>query len=143
MPPTNVKISAQQIRAYLEQFWSDDNKEFMVFPGMVYLSHPTEYGTLYSKQELKNISDVCREYQIPLFLDGARLGYGLASPESDLTLPLIAEYCDVFYIGGTKVGALLGEAIVFTKNNVPDLIPYSLTNYISRLVNTLSRWQCD
>lgn len=120
LTPTNGKISAQQIRAYLEQFWSDDNKEFMVFPGMVYLSHPTEYGTLYSKQELKNISDVCREYQIPLFLDGARLGYGLASPESDLTLPLIAEYCDVFYIGGTKVGALLGEAIVFTKNNVPE-----------------------
>lgn len=120
LTPTNGKISAQQIRAYLEQFWSDDNKEFMVFPGMVYLSHPTEYGTLYSKQELKNISDVCREYQIPLFLDGARLGYGLASPESNLTLPLIAEYCDVFYIGGTKVGALLGEAIVFTKNNVPE-----------------------
>lgn len=79
------------------------------------MSHPTEYGTLYSKEELKAISEVCREYKIPLFMDGARLGYGLASPESDLTLPLIAEYCDVFYIGGTKVGAFLGEAIVFTK----------------------------
>lgn len=84
------------------------------------MSHPTEYGTLYSKEELKAISEVCREYKIPLFMDGARLGYGLASPESDLTLPLIAEYCDVFYIGGTKVGAFLGEAIVFTKNNLPE-----------------------
>ena len=69
----------------------------------------TEYGTLYSKEELKGISEVCREYSIPLFMDGARLGYGLASPESDLTLPLIAEYCDVFYIGGTKVGAFWGK----------------------------------
>ena len=120
LPQNNGKISALQIRSYLEQFWSDENREFMVFPGMVYLSHPTEYGTLYSKEELKGISEVCREYSIPLFMDGARLGYGLASPESDLPLPLIAEYCDVFYIGGTKVGAFLGEAIVFTKNNLPD-----------------------
>lgn len=120
LPQTDGKISAAQIRALLESFWGDDNREFMVFPGMVYLSHPTEYGTLYSKDELAAISGVCREYNIPLFLDGARLGYGLASPASDLTLPLIAEYCDVFYIGGTKVGALLGEAIVFTKNNLPE-----------------------
>ncbi|AXG38991.1 low specificity L-threonine aldolase [Enterococcus gilvus] len=120
LPQTDGKISAAQIRALLENFWRDDNREFMVFPGMVYLSHPTEYGTLYSKDELAAISGVCREYNIPLFLDGARLGYGLASPASDLTLPLIAEYCDVFYIGGTKVGALLGEAIVFTKNNLPE-----------------------
>ena len=120
LPQTDGKISAAQIRALLESFWGDDNREFMVFPGMVYLSHPTEYGTLYSKDELAAISGVCRAYNIPLFLDGARLGYGLASPASDLTLPLIAEYCDVFYIGGTKVGALLGEAIVFTKNNLPE-----------------------
>ncbi|MGH1845372.1 beta-eliminating lyase-related protein [Enterococcus gilvus] len=120
LPQTDGKISAAQIRTLLENFWRDDNREFMVFPGMVYLSHPTEYGTLYSKDELAAISGVCREYNIPLFLDGARLGYGLASPASDLTLPLIAEYCDVFYIGGTKVGALLGEAIVFTKNNLPE-----------------------
>lgn len=120
LPQTNGKISAGQIREYLEQFWADDNREFMVFPGMVYLSHPTEYGTLYSQTELKLISEVCQQYKIPLFLDGARLGYGLASPESDLSLPQIAEYCDIFYIGGTKVGALLGEAIVFTKKNTPD-----------------------
>lgn len=120
LPQKQGKITADQIRDYLTTFWADANHEFMVFPGMVYLSHPTEYGTLYTKDELKNISEVCRQYQIPLFLDGARLGYGLASPETDVTLPMIAEYCDVFYIGGTKVGAFLGEAIVFTKNNRPE-----------------------
>ena len=92
----------------------------MVYPGMVYLSHPTEYGTLYSKEELTAISRICRNYRIPLFLDGARLGYGLMSRQSDLTLPDIARLCDVFYIGGTKVGALCGEAVVFTKGNRPE-----------------------
>ena len=91
----------------------------MVFPGMVYISHPTEYGTLYSKQELSDLSAVCREFEIPLYLDGARLGYGVMSKTTDVTLPMIAEYCDVFYIGGTKVGALCGEAVVFTKHNMP------------------------
>ena len=86
----------------------------MVIPGMVYISHPTEYGTLYTKKELEEISAVCREYKIPLFLDGARLGYGLAA-ETDVTLPDIARLTDVFYIGGTKVGAFCGEAVVFTK----------------------------
>ena len=86
---------------------------------MVYISHPTEYGTLYSKKELEELSGVCRKYKIPLYMDGARLGYGLMSKETDVTLPMIAEYCDVFYIGGTKVGALCGEAVVFTKNNMP------------------------
>ncbi len=74
-------------------------------------SHPTEYGTLYTKAELTALSEVCREYRIPLFLDGARLGYGLMSKESDMALPDIAALCDVFYIGGTKVGALCGEAV--------------------------------
>jgi threonine aldolase len=91
----------------------------MVFPGMVYISHPTEYGTIYSKAELEALAEVCTEYALPLFLDGARLGYGLASRESDLTLPDIARLTDVFYIGGTKVGALCGEAVVFTKGNTP------------------------
>ena len=86
----------------------------MVFPGMVYVSYPTEYGTLYSKQELLDIKAVCKEYNIPLYLDGARLGYGLMSYESDVTLRDIASICDVFYIGGTKVGALFGEAVVIT-----------------------------
>ena len=91
----------------------------MVFPGMVYISHPTEYGTLYTKGELTALSEVCKEYDLPLYLDGARLGYGLVSPGTDVTLPDIARLCDVFYIGGTKVGALCGEAVVFTKGNMP------------------------
>ena len=86
---------------------------------MVYLSFPTEYGTLYSKDELTAISDVCRKYELPLYIDGARLGYGLASHQNDVTLEELARLCDVFYIGGTKVGALCGEAVVFTKNNAP------------------------
>ena len=91
----------------------------MVFPGMVYISHPTEYGTLYTKDELENISKVCNEYKIPLYLDGARLGYGVMAKDTDVDIPTIAKYCDIFYIGGTKVGALCGEAIVFTKGNMP------------------------
>lgn len=113
------KINGEELEKYLKSFWQDDNHEHMVFPGMVYISHPTEYGTLYSKNELKSISEICRKYKIPLYLDGARLGYGIMSNNTDVTLPLIAEYCDVFYIGGTKVGALCGEAVVFTKDNMP------------------------
>lgn len=113
------KIDAKELRRFLENFYADRNHEHMVYPGMVYISYPTEYGTLYSKQELTEISKLCRDYKIPLFLDGARLGYGLASREADLTLPEIAALCDVFYIGGTKVGALCGEAVVFTKRNTP------------------------
>ena len=113
------KLEAPVIKQFLEQFYQDENHEHMVFPGMVYVSYPTEYGTLYTKKELTEISKVCNEYQIPLFLDGARLGYGLMSKEADLSLEDIARLCDVFYIGGTKVGALCGEAVVFTKNNMP------------------------
>ena len=113
------KIDAKELRRFLDDFYADRNHEHMVYPGMVYISYPTEYGTLYSKQELTEISKLCRDYKIPLFLDGARLGYGLASREADLTLPEIAALCDVFYIGGTKVGALCGEAVVFTKRNTP------------------------
>ena len=91
----------------------------MVFPGMVYISQPTEYGTLYSKAELNAIYALCKEYKIPLYIDGARLGYALASTENDVSLPELAQLCDAFYIGGTKVGALCGEALVFTKNNTP------------------------
>ena len=86
---------------------------------MVYISHPTEYGTLYTKGELAELSAVCSEYRIPLYLDGARLGYALAAAGTDVTLQDVAEYCDVFYIGGTKVGALCGEAVVFPKENTP------------------------
>lgn len=115
----NGKISADCLKAYIETFYGDENHEHMVFPGMVYISHPTEYGTLYNKKELMQLSEVCREYGIPLYLDGARLGYGLMSSETDVTLSDIASLCDVFYIGGTKVGALCGEAVVFTKENTP------------------------
>ena len=108
------KISAKALTELLERFYGDDNHEHMVFPGAVYISHPTEYGTLYTKKELTDISKVCKQYQIPLFLDGARLGYGLMSRRTDVTIKDIAENVDVFYIGGTKVGALFGEAVVFT-----------------------------
>jgi threonine aldolase len=115
IPSHEGKMAAAELRQYLQDFYADGNCEHMVQPGMVYLSWPTEYGTLYSKAELTAIAAVCREYKLPLFCDGARLGYGLASPESDLTLSDLASLCDVFYIGGTKVGALLGEAVVFPK----------------------------
>lgn len=119
VPSYEGKISPKEVNTYLETFYSDFKREHMVFPGMVYISHPTEYGTLYSKEELKNLSDVCKEHNIPLFMDGARLGYGLMSNETDVTIEDIANYCDIFYIGGTKIGALCGEAIVFTNNNEP------------------------
>lgn len=118
--PDNGKILPERLRAYLESFYADETHEHMVFPGMVYISHPTEYGTLYTKAELEELSSICRQYAMPLFLDGARLGYGLMSHETDVTLPDIARICDVFYIGGTKVGALCGEAVVFTKENRPE-----------------------
>ncbi len=119
IPQKEGKIESEQLLNYLQTFYADDSHDHMVFPGMVYISHPTEYGTLYTKKELEEISAVCRRYHMPLYLDGARLGYGLMSKNTDVTLQDIAQYCDVFYIGGTKVGALCGEAVVFTKNNTP------------------------
>lgn len=119
IPQKEGKIEAAVLRKYIADYYADENYEHMVFPGMVYISHPTEYGTLYSKKELQEIAEVCHSYRIPLFVDGARLGYGLMSHGTDVTLPELAEICDVFYIGGTKVGALCGEAVVFTKHNRP------------------------
>lgn len=119
LPQQNGKMNAQDLQNWLETFYADEAHEHMVYPGMVYLSYPTEYGTLYTKQELTDIKAVCTEYHMPLFVDGARLGYGLMSRSSDLTLPELAQLADVFYIGGTKVGALCGEAVVFTKHNKP------------------------
>ena len=113
VPGQNGKIDGKELRKYLQGFYQDENHEHMVFPGMVYLSHPTEFGTLYTKEELRQISEVCREYEIPLYLDGARLGYGLMSRGTDVSLSDVAEFCDAFYVGGTKVGALCGEAVVF------------------------------
>ncbi len=119
LPAREGKISAADLKDFVATFYADENHEHMVFPGMVYISYPTEYGTLYSKKELEDIYLVCKEYEMPLFIDGARLGYGLMSRGCDLTLKELAKLCDVFYIGGTKVGALCGEAVVFTKNNTP------------------------
>lgn len=119
LPENLGKMSAQDLSQLLQVFYSDENHEHMVFPGMVYLSFPTEYGTLYTKDELLAIKAICQTYQIPLFIDGARLGYGLKAADCDLTLPELAQLADVFYIGGTKVGALCGEAVVFTKGNTP------------------------
>ena len=119
LPHHEGKIEAAELQELACNFWQDDNHEHMVFPGMVYISHPTEYGTLYSKQELEAIAQVCREFKMSLYLDGARLAYGLTAPGADVTLPDIARICDVFYIGGTKCGAFLGEAVVFTKGNMP------------------------
>ena len=106
------KITAAAIEHYLRDFYADGNYEHMVHPGMVYISQPTEYGTLYTKQEITAISTVCRKYRIPLYVDGARLAYALACKENDVTLANLAEFCDAFYIGGTKCGALFGEAVV-------------------------------
>ncbi len=113
LPSSDGKISAEQVREFVKRFYDDGNHTHMVFPGMVYISHPTEFGTLYSLAELTALSAVCHEYHLPLFLDGARLGYGLAASK-DLTLQDVARLCDVFYIGGTKVGLLCGEAVVFS-----------------------------
>ena len=123
LPQHEGKIDPAELEAWIKSFYADESHEHMVFPGMVYISHPTEYGTLYSKAELENLSQVCRRYALPLFLDGARLGYGLMSRETDLRLEDIARLCDVFYIGGTKVGALCGEALVFTHKNAPEHFP--------------------
>ena len=116
---TDGKLSAETVREYVETFYADGNYTHMVFPGAVYISHPTEYGTLYTKAELAALHEVCAAYRIPLFLDGARLGYGLAATGTDVTLRDIAALTDVFYIGGTKVGALCGEAVVFPHGGMP------------------------
>ena len=115
LPHHDGKIAPSELRAFMDDFYSDPNHEHMVFPGMVYISHPTEYGTLYTLSELSAISEICHENNIPLFLDGARLAAGLAADGAELSLPDIARLCDVFYIGGTKCGALCGEALVFPK----------------------------
>ena len=114
LPSVNGKITAEQVAEYCEEHIHNPAFEHIVQPGMVYISIPTEYGTMYSKDELTALSAVCHQYDLPLYVDGARLAYGLAAEGNDLTLPDLAELCDVFYIGGTKVGALFGEAVVIT-----------------------------
>lgn len=113
------KLSAETIQDYMNQFLEDDTKTHQPQAKMVYVSYPTEYGTLYSAEELSAIRNVCDKYGLYLYLDGARLGYGLASKESDIDFLFLAKTCDVFYIGGTKVGALFGEAAVFNPAITP------------------------
>ena len=124
VPSADGKLTALDVRRVWEAHWQDETREHMVQPGMVYLSQPTEYGTLYSKKELAAISALCREKRLPLYIDGARLAYALACSENDVTLRDLAALCDIFYIGGTKCGALLGEAIVIPQ---PGLIPHFFT----------------
>ena len=120
LPQHDGKLDAAEVRALCEAYWADENREHIVAPGAVYISHPTEYGTVYSLAELEALSQVCRDFGMRLFMDGARLGYGLAVAGADVTLPDIARLCDAFYIGGTKVGALCGEAVVFTRPGLDD-----------------------
>ncbi len=112
LPSADGRITAGQVRRLCEEHRGDANREHLVQPGMVYISYPTENGTIYTRAELESLYETCREYSLPLFIDGARLGYGLAAEGSGLTLADMAALCDVFYIGGTKVGALFGEAVV-------------------------------
>ncbi len=122
LPAVDGKLTAESVDRYVTAFYADEVNSHMVRPAMVYISHPSERGTIYSLKELTALSDVCRRHSMPLYLDGARLGYGLMSYDTDVTLADIARLCDAFYIGGTKVGALCGEALVFTKGNMPQRI---------------------
>ena len=119
LPQQGGKLAAQTVQDYCAAFYANETHDHMPFPGMVYISQPTELGTLYSKAELEALHAVCGDYGLRLFIDGARLGYGLMSPECDMTLGELCDLCDVFYIGGTKVGALCGEALVFPRGDMP------------------------
>ena len=119
LPSHSGKMSAEDLEAWLKAFHADPTLEHMVIPGMVYITFPTELGSVYKAAEIENILSVCRKYDLRLFIDGARLGYGLASKECDFDLAWLAKHCDAFYIGGTKVGALCGEAVVFPNGNAP------------------------
>ena len=116
------KMAASQIDDYMRKFLADETYPHMVQPGMVYITLPTELGALYSRKELAEIYTVCQQYGLRLYVDGARLGYGLMAEGNDINLPFLAHHCDAFYIGGTKVGALLGEALVYTNTRAPKYI---------------------
>lgn len=116
------KMAVSQIDDYMRKFLADETYPHMVQPGMVYITLPTELGALYSRKELADIYTVCQQYGLRLYVDGARLGYGLMAEGNDIDLPFLAHHCDVFYIGGTKVGALLGEALVYTNTRAPKYI---------------------
>ena len=119
IPGHSGKMEPAELEAYLRWYHSDPSKDHIVYPGLVYISFPTEYGTIYTRAEIESIRDICKSYGMKLFIDGARLGYGLAGEGCDVTLPVLASLCDAFYIGGTKVGALCGEAVVFPNGAPP------------------------
>ena len=119
LPSHGGKMDASELEVWLKAFHADPTLEHMVIPGMVYITFPTELGSVYTAKEIEEILSVCRQYDLKLFIDGARLGYGLASAKCDFDLAWLARHCDVFYIGGTKVGALCGEAVVFPRGNAP------------------------
>lgn len=129
IPSSDGKIYEPEVRELLSTHFANGGDEHMVQPKLVYISNPTEYGTIYSKTELKGLYDLCKEFGAYLFLDGARLGYGLMCKENDLTLADIAKYTDVFYIGGTKVGALFGEAVVITNNELKPDFRYNIKQH--------------
>lgn len=116
------KMAASQIDDYMRKFLADETYPHMVQPGMVYITLPTELGALYSRKELADIYTVCQQYGLRLYVDGARLGHGLMAEGNDIDLPFLAHHCDAFYIGGTKVGALLGEALIYTNTRAPKYI---------------------
>lgn len=113
LPSHNGKMKVENLSAYLSRFFADPTWEHMAVPGMVYITFPTELGTLYTADDIDQIHRICQQYQLPLFIDGARLGYGLMAEGCDFNLAWLASHCEAFYIGGTKVGALCGEAVVF------------------------------
>ena len=120
IPGRKGKIVPKNLEAEILKMEQDPNACHMVIPGMVYITFPTEYGTLYTAKELEAIYSICREHNLLLYIDGARLGYGLSAAVNDVSLPFLASHCDCFYIGGTKVGALCGEAVVFPRGNAPE-----------------------
>lgn len=121
LPNHDGKLTANDLERFMQQFETDESRDHLAQPGMVYITFPTEYGTIYQAEEISLIQNICRKYDLRLFIDGARLGYGLMADASDISLPWLARHCDAFYIGGTKVGALCGEAVVFPFGNAPRL----------------------
>lgn len=129
VPSADGKLTGREVRRVYESHWQDATREHMVQPGMVYISFPTEIGSLYTKKELQELSDACHENGIPLYIDGARMGYGLTSPDADVTLQDIASLCDMFYIGGTKCGAVMGEALVITNPALKEGFRYTIKQH--------------
>ncbi len=126
IPSDNGKLDTKEITKFCEYFYEDANREHMVQPGMIYFSYPTEFGLIYTKEELLELRRICDKYSLKLYCDGARLGYGLVCPDCDITIEDLANICDAFYIGGTKVGALFGEAVVFSRIPAP-------SHFVSRI----------